>query len=147
MADQEGGTRINRGGPPQQQGPPDNMMAQQRPPQQQMDPQEAAYYQQQAQQQAYQQAQQQQQPRPAKGILKPNSNYMKSAFGGYDAATFKNALLVTLIFVLLNSKMIWKQIIQFPMMGSVDPSIVALIVNSIIAGMVFYLISNFIMKS
>jgi len=149
MADQEGGTRINRSGPPQQQGPPDNMMSQQRPPQQQMDPQEAAYYQQQAQQQAYQQAQQQaqQQPRPAKGILKQSSNFGKSAFGGYDAATFKNALLVTLIFVLLNSKMIWKQIIQFPMMGTVDPSIIALIVNSIIAGMVFYLISNFIMKN
>ena len=39
--------------------------------------------------------------------------------------------------------MIWKQIIKIPFMGSVEPSIVALIVNSILAGIVFYLVNNY----
>jgi hypothetical protein len=63
-----------------------------------------------------------------------------------DSPTVKNAVLVVIIFFLLNSKIIWKQIIQFPFMGGVEPSIVALVVNAILAGMVFYLVSTFLMK-
>jgi hypothetical protein len=32
-------------------------------------------------------------------------------------------------------------------MGGVEPSIVALVVNSLLAGMVFYLVSNYLMKN
>jgi hypothetical protein len=132
---EEGGTRITRNPPPVNQ--------QQQP---QMSQQEY-----QARQQQYQQQQQQQQPQQErfpqpqetypKGILKT-----KSAFGNIsmDSQNFKNSLLVVIIFLLLNSKIIWKQIIQLPMMGSVDPSIVALIVNSILAGIVYYFISNYL---
>jgi hypothetical protein len=38
--------------------------------------------------------------------------------------------------------MIWKIISKMPMMGTVEPSILALIVNSIIAGLAFYLLSS-----
>jgi hypothetical protein len=54
----------------------------------------------------------------------------------------KNSLLVVVIFIVLNSKMIWKIISKMPMMGTVEPSILALIVNSIIAGIAFYLLSS-----
>ena len=136
---EEGGTRITR-------NPPSGIQQQQQQPQ--MSQQEYQARQQQYQQQQQQQQQQPQQerfPQPQetypKGILKT-----KSAFGNIsmDSQNFKNALLVIVIFLLLNSKIIWKQIIQFPMMGSVDPSIVALIVNSILAGIVFYFISNYL---
>jgi hypothetical protein len=50
--------------------------------------------------------------------------------------------LVACIFVLLNSKIIWTQIIKFPFMGNVEPSIVALLVNSVLAGVIFYIISK-----
>ena len=43
--------------------------------------------------------------------------------------------------------MIWKQIIKLPMMGTVDPSILALIVNAILAGIIFYFINNFLMQN
>ena len=131
---EEGGTRITR-------NPPSGIQQQQP----QMSQQEYQARQQQYQQQQQQQPQQERFPQPQetypKGILKT-----KSAFGNIsmDSQNFKNALLVIVIFLLLNSKIIWKQIIQCPMMGSVDPSIVALIVNSILAGIVFYFISNYL---
>ena len=40
-----------------------------------------------------------------------------------------------------------KQIIKLPMMGMVEPSIIALIVNSILAGIVFYIISIYLSKN
>jgi hypothetical protein len=48
------------------------------------------------------------------------------------------------IFLLLNSKMVWKQIMLLPFMGGLDPSIVALVFNSVLAGLAFYLVSNFL---
>ena len=54
--------------------------------------------------------------------------------------SFKHAILVCLLFILLNSKMVWRQIIKLPLMGSVEPSIIALLVNSILSGLIFYII-------
>jgi hypothetical protein len=161
----EGGTKIQRNKgqsgqmmnspPPQMMGAPQQMSS---PPPPQMDPQ---MQQQMMQQQAYQQQMMQQQPQgyqqmppqqqhamgAPRSILKKPS-YNKSPFGqGMDSATIKNSILVVVIFILLNSKMVWKQIMQLPFMGSVEPSIVALIVNSIIAGMIFYLFNVFFIKS
>jgi hypothetical protein len=153
---EEGGTKIQKrnsvppmmggGGPPQ--------MAPQGMPQQ-MDPrmsqeQMMMMQQQQMQQQQLQQQQMQQQPQgyqinsmgaPKKGILR------KSSFGGVsmDSPTIKNTILVVIIFLALNSKILWKQILQFPFMGGVEPSIIALVVNSILAGIIFYLVSSFLM--
>jgi hypothetical protein len=84
----------------------------------------------------------------------PKSNFKrsggKSTFGmgnfSFNISEIKNALLVFLIFFILNSKMVWKQIIKLPFMGSVEPSMVALVVNSILAGILFYVISNFFIK-
>ena len=172
---EEGGTKIQKrnsappmmggGGPPQMapqmapQGMPQQMdprMSQQMDPRmsQQMDPrmsQEQMMMMMQQQEQMQQQ-QYQQQPQgyqmnsmgaPKKSILR------KSSFGGVpmDSSLFKNTLLVIIIFVALNSKIIWKQIIRFPFMGGIEPSIVALVVNSILAGVIFYLISYFLMKN
>jgi hypothetical protein len=142
MADSsgEGGTRIQRRPPPQQQptmGPP-----QQGPPQ----------------------PQQRMGPPPPQGqpvmqetepLQMPKSNFKrgggKSTFGfgtfSFNVSEIKNALLVFLIFFILNSKMIWKQIIKLPFMGTVEPSMIALVVNSILAGFLFYIISNFFIKN
>ena len=113
-------------GPPQQQMPP--QMGQQMPPQQQMSP-----------QQQMQMAQQmgQQMPRPYQGIIKKPM---------LENSNTKSAILVVLIFLLLNSKIVWKQIINLPMMGSMEPSMVALIFNSLLAGIIFYIIINYLMK-
>jgi hypothetical protein len=43
--------------------------------------------------------------------------------------------------------MIWRTLQKMPMMGTVDPSILALIVNSVIAGIVFYIISSKVNKN
>lgn len=61
-----------------------------------------------------------------------------------SANTRKYAILVSVIFILLNSKIIWKQILKLPLMGQVEPSIVALIVNSLLAGLVFYIASKYL---
>jgi hypothetical protein len=63
-----------------------------------------------------------------------------------DEKVMKYAILVILIFIILNSKIIWKQIMKLPMMGTTEPSIVALIVNSIIAGIIFYVVTTMIIK-
>jgi hypothetical protein len=120
---------MQQGPPPQQQmmmqqGPmPQQMMQQQAPPPQQMMP---------------QQMMQQQVPMPQFGRSKSNFNL--------DSKQFKLSILVMLIFIILNSKIIWKQISRLPFMGSMDPSIIALVVNSIVAGVIFYLISSVLFK-
>ena len=165
MADSpEGGTKIrNRnvqqmGGSQQQMDPRAQQQAQQ-----QMDPraQQQAHQQmdpraqQQAQQQMDPRAQQQMDPRMQQqqmqqmdpsvmdSINKSRFKGMKSSFGSgaLNTPVLKTSILVSLIFVLLNSKMIWKQLIKLPMMGTVDPSILALIVNAILAGIIFYCIN------
>ena len=61
-----------------------------------------------------------------------------------DKSEIKNSILVVVLFIFLNSKMIWTQIGKAPLMGSVEPSLLALIINSIIAGIVFYLITTYL---
>ena len=140
---EEGGTKIMRRPPPppqsqpqfnqpppQMQPPPEQMYRQQPPPQQFNQPPP------QMQPQAYI-PQQQQVPNIAK--FGKTSRFGASQI---DSVTFKYSLLVTCIFVLLNSKLIWTQIIKFPFMGNFEPSILALIINSILAGIIFYILSK-----
>ena len=123
---EEGGTKLQKR-PVQQISP--QMSPQQQP---QMSPQQ------------YQQPQQQyQQPQQRMEIKQIPDKKNKRAFGfSWNDKNVKNSLIVVVIFILLNSRMIWKVISKMPMMGSVEPSILALIVNSIIAGIVFYIIST-----
>jgi hypothetical protein len=123
---------------PQQQQMPQQMpqQMQQVPPQmrpQQMPSPEEMYQMQQQQQMMQAQAMQQQ---PVPRIIKPKSSFGASV----DSKTLKYSVLVVLIFIILNSKIVWRQIQRLPFMGNMDPSIIALIVNSILAGVVFYLI-------
>uniref|UniRef100_A0A6C0B0U3 Uncharacterized protein n=1 Tax=viral metagenome TaxID=1070528 RepID=A0A6C0B0U3_9ZZZZ len=154
---EEGGTKIRRNSPPPEMPPPPPP---QMPPPPQVDPREDMMQQQMLQQQMMQQQMMQQQPQgyqqppqqnamgPTRGILKKSTFGGKSTFSGaFDSPTLKYTLLVIVIFMLLNSKFIWKQIMHFPLMGSAEPSVVALIVNSVIAGMAFYLISSFLIKN
>jgi len=152
---ESGGTRIQRKPPQQvpQQVPPQNY--QQQVPQQvssqnyqqQVPPnyQPPQNYQQQVPQNYQQQIPQnfQQMPRkyedemqePVKRIKKTNTKSTFS-FGDMDISTFKYSILVVVIFIVLNSKIIWKQISRLPFMGQVEPSILALIVNSILSGVI-----------
>jgi hypothetical protein len=89
-------------------------------------------------------------PEPAGpvGPVKSNFARIKSKFGADSSKSENNlkySLIVALIFVLLNSKFIWKQLMKLPFMGTVEPSIVALIINSILAGVIFYIISTFLL--
>ena len=70
----------------------------------------------------------------------------KSMFGATESDTFKNAILVAVIFVVLNSKIVWRQIIKLPFMGSVEPSMIALVINSLLAAIAYYIITKFVMK-
>jgi hypothetical protein len=125
---------MMQGPPPQFQGPPPDM-----------DPQEMMYRQQMMQ--AQQQMGQAQQPPPQQfvpqadhGALK--SILKKSSFGMGNK--MKYPIIVSIIFLLLNSKLVWRQIIQLPMMGGAEPSIIALVVNAVLAGIAFYFISKFV---
>ena len=154
---EEGGTPIKRSQSPPPQMQQQNM--QQQNTQQQMMPQQNIPQQQMMEQQMMQQQMMQQQPQ---GYQQPQQNAMgggaprgilkKSNFGAskcnlFNSVSLKNAILVAVIFLLLNSKIIWKQIMHFPFMGTVEPSIIALVVNSVFAAMVFYLVSNFLMNN
>lgn len=151
MSSEEGGTKLRKNRPQQmsqapqpqfdpqqvytrQQGPPPQQMGQMAQMAQMPTPQQMAQMPPQMQQQIMQQASSSQMPRPYQGKkLLENSNA-------------KSAMLVVLIFLLLNSKLVWKQIINLPMMGNVEPSMIALIFNSLLAGIIFYIIINFLMK-
>ena len=123
------GTKLQRK-PPQQMPPQQQQMP---PQQQQMPPQQQQMQQQQMHQMPPQQQQMQQQFIRA-----------KESFSKIDSKSMKYAILVILIFIILNSKIIWKQLMRLPMMGGAEPSIIALFINSILAGIVFYFISNYI---
>jgi len=149
-----GGTKLQRRKPEQQQmqGPP--------PPQQQMqmDPRQMQPQQQmQMDPRQMQQMQQQMQAPPPQYVdprqiqgpqmqMEPRQMIRKETFGKIDSKSMKYAILVILIFIILNSKIIWKQIMKLPMMGSIEPSIIALIVNSILAGVIFYIVTTMIIK-
>jgi hypothetical protein len=42
--------------------------------------------------------------------------------------------------------MVWKEIVKIPFMGQVEPSIIALVVNAVIAGVIYYIVTNYLMK-
>ena len=129
-----GGTRIRRPSPP--------------PPQQHHNEQHAAHQQMAAQQQmAVQQQMAAQQQMADPEYLPPPPRQQprqirRPSFSKFGSTDFKNAALVVAIFVLLNSKIVWSQILKLPFMGGFEPSILALVVNSILAGIVFYFVSN-----
>jgi hypothetical protein len=149
---EEGGTKIrrNRGQPQMSQPDPPMQMPQQpqfqqppmqMPPQfQQPPPMQMPQYQQPPSQpiEVPQQIQ-----IPSKTSMKPILK--KSSFGS-SGSNMKTALLVVVIFFMFNSKIFWRQITRLPMMGGFEPSIIALIVNSILAGLVFYFLSKLINK-
>jgi len=152
MADAEGGTKIQRRNVqqiPQNPGPVAGPSSSpQQDYQQQMSQQE---YQQLMAQQQYQQqmAQQQMAQQQIGGQRQMGAQRQvvycppKKKFNfSFENKNMKNSLLVVVIFIVLNSKMIWRIISKMPMMGTVEPSILALIVNSIIAGLAFYLLSS-----
>jgi len=175
MADEVGGTKIQRRQPPPQQPQPQQMgqmgqMGQVNP--QQMT-QEQLAYQQHQQQLAYQHQQQQQQQQqiarqsvqvppqvvgeevsePMNKVNKPVEVKSKSIMGikskfgdsSDNNSNIKETIIVVLLFVVLNSKLIWKQLMKLPFMGTVEPSIIALIVNSLLAGIIYFVIKKFLL--
>ena len=157
---EEGGTKIQRRNVQQipQQGSPNTGPT--GPDQQQMMMQQQQMMMQQQQQQQMMQQQQQQQNYQQQPLMDqrnviinnqiPNSiKNGKNYFKGVDFSNknVKNSIIVVVLFILLNSRMIWKAIAKIPMMGTVEPSVLALIVNSLIAGIVFYIISTKVNKN
>jgi len=152
-----GGTKIQRkapppqmqqqGPPPQQQGPPpQQMMGQMQQPTQQQMMQMQEEQQMMQQMQMQQQQQMRQQGPPPQQMMQLPGKKIKEAFGSVDSKTVKYSILVVLIFLILNSKIIWKQIMKIPLMGSTEPSIIALVVNSILAGIIFYIVTKMLIK-
>jgi hypothetical protein len=148
--DCEGGTKIQRR--------PVNQIPQQNP-QQQMQQQQMQQQQMQQQMQQQQQMPQQQMPRqmPQQQQRGSQSSFnivnnsvpsaIKNGRFNLSNSTFKNAVLVAIIFILLNSRIVWRAISRIPMMGSIEPSILALVVNSILSAVVFYILSKNLNKN
>ena len=156
---EEGGTKI-----PRRNG---NQISNSQPPpqqqQQQMMQQQQQMMQQQKQQQMMQQQQmmnqQQKQNFSQETLIQPHAaqrnmivnkgvpNSIKTGRFNISNKNFKNAIIVIVIFILLNSRMVWRALSRMPMMGTVEPSILALIVNSVLSGIVFYIISTNLNKS
>ena len=129
---EEGGTKIQRRQPPpppQMQQPPS--MQQQQPP----------IHQQMMQQQQPPQMMQQQ---PIQQQPVQSSNFSGILKKPLDAKALKYSIAVVIIFVVLNSKIVWSQLSRLPFLNTVEPSIIALIINSILAGIIFYVISMLI---
>jgi hypothetical protein len=148
MEEQVGGTKLQRRKPPQEVVPPQMVQQQMAQQMQQQMPPQMQQQQQMPQQVPVQMNESYGQVRMPQPILKRKSKF--ASFGGNTGGNTENmkyALVVSLIFVILNSKIIWKQIMKLPFMGSVEPSIVALLVNSILAGVVYYIISTFVLPS
>ena len=122
MSDEGGGTKIQRRAPPPQQIPPQQMQMPP-PPQQQMQ-------------------------MPPQQMVPPQNfqNHAPVLKRKLDSNSMKSAIVVVLIFLMLNSKIVWSQISRLPFMGSVEPSLIALIINSILAGVIFYCFKTFVFK-
>ena len=93
--------------------------------------------------------------KPLKPVIKEkSSNNLKSVkikevFSEVKAGKYykvKEAAIVVVIFLILNSKIFWSQLMKIPGMGMIEPSIFALISNAILSGVIFYLITKFILK-
>ena len=134
--DEEGGTKIQRNVHQQQQQHPEMMDQSQMDPQQeqQMLHQQMLHQ----QQQMYQQQQQHQQ----------QQHQQKSGFKKiFDMKSLKMSVVVALIFIILNSKIVWSQFGKLPFMGSMDPSMIALLINSLLSGIIFYVIITYVIKN
>jgi hypothetical protein len=86
-------------------------------------------------------------PEPEQFIrgMKMNNKKMFNKDSGFNINLhMKYSIIVAILFILLNSKMIWTQISKLPMMGSIEPSILALIFNSLLSGVLFYFIIKFV---
>ena len=145
MSDQdpsEGGTKLQRR--PVQQIPQQVQQIPQQIPQQMPQQIPPQVQQRQMQQQIPPQVQQMQKQQFINNSV-PNA--IKYGRFNLSNSVVKNSVIVAIIFVLLNSKIIWRALARMPMMGSVEPSILALIVNSILAGVVFYILSKYFNKS
>ena len=162
-----GGTKLNKNKsnfkPQGQQGPPPQQSQQGPPPQQRVTfqeppqgpPSQGPPSQGPPSQQIYQgpPIQQGQQGPPSQQIQQgPPRNQLemgkksKSRFGNV-APGIQNTILIIVLFIILNSKIVWRQIMKLPLMGSVEPSMIALFVNSILAAIAFYIISKFLMNN
>jgi hypothetical protein len=60
---------------------------------------------------------------------------------GYE---IKYAVIATLLFVVFNSKIVWKQLLKVPIMGGVEPSVVALGTNGLLFAIIFYIIIKYL---
>jgi len=152
VGEEAGGTKLQKRKMEQQMAAHHQQQQQQQ--QQQMPPQQQQQLSpQQQQQMMYQQqmaaAQQQQQKKvtfeecPVDKVKIPRK---KSFFGSMSDDSLKYSILVAIIFLVFNSKLVWKQLCKLPFMGCVDPSIIALVVNSLLAAIVFYIVSKYFMK-
>ena len=134
---EEGGTKIQRRNtqmdPPHQ--PEMTMDPEQVQQQQQMDPRQQQMLQQQMMHQQQQMHQQHKQ------------NLQSKKKGFIDFKSLKLSVVVALIFIILNSKIVWSQFGKLPFMGSMDPSMLALFINSLLSGIIFYIITTYIIKS
>jgi hypothetical protein len=63
-------------------------------------------------------------------------------FTNCKSSSFKELILIVCIFVLLNSKIVYRELSKLPMMGTMDPSLLALLLNSVLAGIVFIIIKS-----
>jgi len=129
--EEEGGTKLSRR--PVQQIPQQSPQFQQSP--------------QQSPQQMPQQYQQQRQQQIINNSVPASIKNGRLSFPFKDKGKMNNVIIVIVVFILLNSRIAWRAISRMPMMGSIEPSILALIVNGIIAGVAFYIISNYVNKS
>jgi len=81
-------------------------------------------------------------------IIKPKNNKSNFSFTNIFKCdlsdNLKTSILVCVLFVIFNSKIVWRQIIKLPFMGTVEPSMLALIINSILAGLAFFIITKLI---
>jgi len=77
--------------------------------------------------------------------MKFNTNrFEKENFTSKLNIHIKYSIIVAILFIILNSKIIWSQISKLPMMGALEPSILALIFNSVLSGLLFYFIIKFV---
>ena len=128
-----GGTKIQRKG-----GNP-NMQAQQAMAQQQMmAPPQMAMHQQEppvVQQQYYV---------PPVASSPGFAASIRDAFSMGMGSEIKYAVIATLLFLVFNSKIVWKQLLRIPVMGGVEPSIIALGTNGLLFAIIFYIIIKYL---
>ena len=147
---EEGGTKIRRAPRPAPQAPPPQEMPY-RPPVQRESAQEMAY------RPPVQREVSFQEPIRSPPVVREveiieapteskKSKGFKKPFFSFGGSTFKMSMLVAVLFVILNSKIVWRQFMKLPFMGSIEPSMIALIINALLTAVVFYIITKFLIN-